>query len=235
MISSQADIEIINPFLRQLIHFTVLCQVDFVFLQHGIIRSDLSSWLNKYNRNIKLFVTSSQAEYNSILNQPYYYDRSRVVLTGLPRFDALTSSPEGVLMVAPTYRKYLLASPTNLLGERRYNPAFKSSQYYRFYSRLIQDEQINQTLHRLGMKGEFYLHPAFATQVADFQPGESFEVMTLPYDYSSAFKRSDALVTDYSSLVFDFAYLRKPLLYAQFDKELFLYRTRKTYQRNIQR
>ena len=29
------------------------------------------------------------------------------------------------------------------------------------------------------------------------------------------------MVTDYSSAVFDFAYLRKPVIYAQFDKEQF--------------
>ena len=32
---------------------------DFVFLQHGIIKDDLSKWLQKRNKKIDLFVTSA--------------------------------------------------------------------------------------------------------------------------------------------------------------------------------
>jgi CDP-glycerol glycerophosphotransferase (TagB/SpsB family) len=35
--------------------------------------------------------------------------------------------------------------------------------------------------------------------------------------YRKVFAESSLLVTDYSSVAFDFAYLRKPLLYCQFD------------------
>ena len=39
--------------------------------------------------------------------------------------------------------------------------------------------------------------------------------------YKQIFAESDLVVTDYSSVVFDFAYLRKPVLYFQADKEEF--------------
>ena len=39
--------------------------------------------------------------------------------------------------------------------------------------------------------------------------------------YRDIYAKSDLIVTDYSSAVFDFAYLRKPVLYTQFDAETF--------------
>ena len=42
-----------------------LMDKDYVFLQHGITKDDLSSWLNT-KKNMSLFVTATQDEYNSI-------------------------------------------------------------------------------------------------------------------------------------------------------------------------
>jgi CDP-glycerol glycerophosphotransferase (TagB/SpsB family) len=41
--------------------------------------------------------------------------------------------------------------------------------------------------------------------------------MQFPYNYTKAFKESDLLITDYSSVYFDFSYLHKPVIYTQFD------------------
>jgi len=41
------------------------------------------------------------------------------------------------------------------------------------------------------------------------------------YDVQTALKESAYLVTDYSSIFFDFAYMKKPLCYFQFDYEEF--------------
>jgi len=47
--------------------------------------------------------------------------------------------------------------------------------------------------------------------IADF---DHFDVQTL-------LKESAILISDYSSVAFDFAYMRKPVIYYQFDEELF--------------
>ena len=39
--------------------------------------------------------------------------------------------------------------------------------------------------------------------------------------YSDIFSQSKLLITDYSSIFFDFAYLKKPEIFFQFDKEEF--------------
>ena len=71
------------------------------------------------------------------------------------------------------------------------------------------------------MTGELYLHPSLAAQVQDFKENEVFKIKEIPYDYKTAFSEGDLLVTDYSSVAFDFAYLKKPVIYTQFDKKAF--------------
>jgi CDP-glycerol glycerophosphotransferase (TagB/SpsB family) len=43
--------------------------------------------------------------------------------------------------------------------------------------------------------------------------------MHLPYDYKKAFREGALLLTDYSSVAFDFAYLGKPVIYTRFDED----------------
>lgn len=217
IISSHADVEVTNPFLRQLDHFVDLFTFDFVFLQHGIIRNDLSDWLNRFDKDIKLFITSSRREYQSLLDYPYYYPKKSLLLSGMPRYDYLNNNPQGTVVIMPTYRNSLLRLNTDKYGVRPYDDQFKKSQYYAFYNQLINDTEIITAMKKARLSGELYIHPNFAAQLSDFKGNEIVKVMTYPYDYKKALSRGELLISDYSSVVLDFAYMKKPVLYAQFD------------------
>lgn len=221
VISSQADVETTNPFIRQIDHYVDLFRFDFIFLQHGIIRHDLSEWLNRFEKDIKLFVTSAKKEHDSILDLPYFYSPENVLLSGLPRYDYLENKPKGKLILAPTYRKNLVRMKTNKSGSRKYNPLFKGTRYRNFYNDLMNDDRIMDVLKQHNMSGELYLHPAFEAQTKDFIANEVFEVRQFPYNYSQAFREGNILVSDHSSVIFDFAYLKKPIVYSQFDSDTF--------------
>ena len=45
--------------------------------------------------------------------------------------------------------------------------------------------------------------------------------MDSSYSYKDIFAQTDLMITDYSSVAFDFAYLRKPIVYSQFDRDSF--------------
>ena len=49
-----------------------------IFLQHGIIKDDMSITLNRYNTDFTGFITSVKEEYNSILEYPYSYTKNEV-------------------------------------------------------------------------------------------------------------------------------------------------------------
>lgn len=221
IISSHADIEVTNPFLRQIDHFVDLYRFDFVFLQHGVIRNDLSSWLNRFDKNISLFITSAQKEYNSILTYPYYYSSRQIILSGMPRYDYLENQSENKLIIAPTYRNGLLKLKTDRYGRRDYDPSFQLSGYAKFYNELINDKRLLKEMEVSGMVGELYIHPNFASQIGDFKGNDTVKVQQYPYDYKQAISTGTLLVSDYSSVVLDFAYLKKPVIYAQFDQNTF--------------
>lgn len=221
VISSEATDYTINPFKARLTDFVDLCRFDFVFLQHGIIKDDISGWLNRYSKNIKLFVTSTKPEYQSILDEAYGYDEKVVKLTGLPRFDILKNSPKGKLILAPTWRDSLAGDINPVNGHRMYNPNFKRSAYYEFYQGLMSDERLGKALKKHKIKGELFLHPSFQNQIKDFVATDWFDVMKMPFDYPKAKREGNLLVTDYSSVAFDFAYLKKPVIYTHFDEDSF--------------
>jgi CDP-glycerol glycerophosphotransferase (TagB/SpsB family) len=72
-----------------------------------------------------------------------------------------------------------------------------------------------------GYTGLFCLHPIFSKQSVDFEGNDVFEINRGPVDYKNIFSTSSLLVTDYSSIFFDFTYLRKPVIHAQFDRDTF--------------
>lgn len=220
IISSQANDSTINAFGKNKRFIKDLYKFDFIFLQHGIIKDDLSLWLNKMNKDIKMFVTSSEEEYKSVLSGDYCYGTDIVKLTGLPRHDYLeTSHTENKIAIMPTWR-YGITGCFDETGSSIYNPAFKETDFFKFYNDLINNKELLDVMSCYHYKGIFCLHPMFANQINHFQGNGIFEICS-DVEYKDIFETSSLLVTDYSSVFFDFAYLRKPVVYSQFDKKEF--------------
>lgn len=221
VISSQADHWTFNPFPERDIYYKDLYDADFIFLQHGITKDDLSKWLNCYDKNIKLFVTASPYEYDSIINGKYGYNENVVKLVGFPRFDLLKNNPQKIITIMPTWRYSLANDIDSKTGVRPYFSNFKDSEYFEFYNKLINDKALLEIMKKYDYKGLFIIHPSHKENSIDFQENEIFKVEKDFCDYSKIFEESNLLVTDYSSVAFDFAYLSKPVVYTQFDAKVF--------------
>lgn len=218
IISSQADLWVQNAFGIGNKYVRDLYKYKFVFLQHGIIQNDLSTWLKYYDKNLKIFVTSAQREYDSIVNGNYGYKDNQIKLTGLPRYDNLKNNNKKMIAIMPTWRKYLADDFINKKGARGYNDTFKESNYYKHYNQLINDPEILECMKKHGYKGLFVVHPSHVKNAKDFKGNEIFKVNSGYADYQKIFGEASLMVTDYSSVHFDFAYLNKPAVYTQFDK-----------------
>ena len=111
IISSIIEPWVNNPFFEEGKFISDLFHFDFIYLTNGIIKDDLSRYLNKIICNIDLIITSSKREYKSIINKNYGYNINKIVLTGLPRFDNLKRlekniKKEKMILIFPTWRIY---------------------------------------------------------------------------------------------------------------------------------
>lgn len=222
IISSHADASVLDPFIGyNNAYRDMLSNKKFIFLQHGITQNDISGWLNRFNKNIYGFICSAEREARSIIEGNYHYDESRVWLTGMPRFDRLYDNPKKYITLMPTWRRYLANMTDVQSGVWRVIPGFTSSEYFKFYNALINDERVLRACKENGYTLCFMPHPNIINDVNLFDKNKDVIFFDISKEYRDIYAESSLILTDYSSAVFDFAYMRKPVLYAHFDKSTF--------------
>ncbi len=226
IISAQADNYVTNLFGNGKDFIGDLYRFKFIFLQHGITKDDLSPWLNVNANTINMFVTASKLEYSSFIDPQYHYNfpPKWIRLTGFARYDQLLNQDvelEKSIAIMPTWRKGLVSMLDNKTGKRVYDPSFQNTKYFKFYNGLINDDRLLKTIKKHGYKLRFIPHVNMTQQVQDFQSNPLVEIVTTNINYPMEFKKNSLIVTDYSSVFFDFCYLEKPVVYTQFDADTF--------------
>ena len=223
IISSVSEDWVDNPFGKDTYYIKDLFHFEYIFIKHGIIKDDLSKYLNKFRKNFNLIITSSYKEYNSFLNPKYGYNKNNIILTGLPRYDNLKDhqtlfKKEKIITILPTWRMYIKGTFDYNIDKSIYSRLFNLTTFFNFYNDLINDKLLILKLKKLNYSGILCLHPFFSKQAKDFKHNEIISIFE-ECDYENLVLKSSLLITDYSSIFFDFAYLNKPVIYAHFDYE----------------
>ena len=223
IVSSAADEFVINPWYEDKVCAELvrdlLVRPRFIFLQHGVIKDDMSAWLNRYNKNISGFICAAPREARSILEYKYGYQPEEVWLTGLPRHDLLYNNEKNQITIMPTWRQYLAAKSGT---DNDLIPDFTESNYFRFYNGLINDDRLLSAADELGYRICFMPHPGIKRKgLSFFKQDPRVDFLDFDIAYSKVYAESRLVMTDYSSSVMDFALLHKPVVYCHFDKEEF--------------
>ena len=220
VISSGASEVTLNAFGDERAFVKGFYNFKYYYLQHGVACADLSSWLNRESKNLHMIFTSARKEYRGFLSGSYGYTENEVKLTGMARFDALRNGRKKMILFLPTWRRSIPQS-YNKATESVYYDGFTRTEYFQFYNNLINDPRLLEVMRRNGYTGLFCLHPIHKEQYVDFTENDVFKINKGFVDYNQVFEDAALTVTDYSSVIFDFAYLRKPVVYAQFDRDEF--------------
>lgn len=182
-----------------------------VFLQHGIIRDDIK-FCHAERTNLDMFVCSAVPEYEYI-DKFYGYKKGVLKLVGLCRYDNLkrNETPVKKILFMPTWRSKLRSCSRH---------TFLSSEYFKKYNSLLNSEKLAALLEKYGYEFIFYPHYEVQRFLDCFTTG-SPRIKTADFghnDVQDLLINSDILITDYSSVFFDYGYMRKPMIYYQYDE-----------------
>lgn len=191
-----------------------------VFLQHGVIKDDLKGCYRKYT-NINLFICGAKPEYDYILSH-YGYSERELKYTGLARFDSLHDfTTRRQVLIMPTWRRWITKKIATVTLEDVQN-----SVYLKSWVSFLQNKRLEEMAEKYSIQFVFYPHYEMQSFLELFPQGSEHVVIAdfAHYDVQQLLKESMLLITDYSSVFFDFAYMEKPVLHYQFDEAE--YRTR---------
>lgn len=186
-----------------------------IFLQHGIIVNDNLTYLYYGNTKADMFVCSAKPEFEYI-NGRYGYPEGAVRLLGLCRYDRLEkhSALTRRILLMPTWRVTL---------QECNEKEFMQSSYYKVFQSLINSKKMSELLKKYDCELVFYPHIEMQKYLHCFKTS-SGQVKIAGFNDETVqdlLLNSDVLITDYSSVFFDYGYMEKPMVYYQFDVDEF--------------
>lgn len=192
-----------------------------VFLQHGVTIND-AKFLYYKNTNIRLFVTATKLENDYILSE-FGYPKENVKLLGFPRFDNLNNNEvdKNIILVMPTWRQWIAKEVEVKEVEGTNN--FLETEYFKRWSEFINSKKLQKCLEKYHKKILFFPHRNMQKYLKDFNTtNKNIEICDWKLnDIQETLKKSAIMITDYSSVFFDFIYMKKPVIFYQFDEEKF--------------
>ncbi|MGG5371374.1 CDP-glycerol glycerophosphotransferase family protein [Enterococcus sp. AZ196] len=188
-----------------------------IWLQHGVIKDRIPYATMKYSHNYYDMVSCTNYLEKEFISKYYDYPENVLKVVGLCRYDNLLDVNKNCrnILIMPTYRKWL--SKLSVID-------FEKTDFFKKYLLLLNDAKLLKLLEKENIKIVFYPHYALQKYIDSFKKALvcSDNVILASkekHDVQELLKMCQILITDYSSVAFDFAYQKKPVIYYQFDGE----------------
>ena len=197
---------------EDIIHFRI------TYLQHGLLHASLHKSNHAELDRADEIVVSAPFEYENY-KKNYGYTDEQLLPTGMARYDHIDRSraPENRILLAPSWRKYM----TYQAKPSEWSPVIqriKSSEYYQGFMSFLENPRLHQMLDEKDFYLDVKLHPILSgtTELFDIShPRITLLQSDPPQEQYKVF------ITDFSSYVFDFAYLGRCIQYFVPDIEKF--------------
>lgn len=187
--------------------FGDILQYKKVFLQHGVFYNDISSYIDKDKIHFDSVVVSTEHEKNFLLN--HHYTNDEIITSGLPRFNKLIDKSDSEtaidILIMPTWRSYITSEEE-----------FLESDYFKKYQELLNKLCVDYPHKRI----VFFQHYELKKYNHLFS-NRTIEIQEDNQNIPELLMHSKLLITDYSSVLFDFNVMNKRVILYQFDSETF--------------
>ncbi len=138
-------------------------------------------------------------------------DAKEIVITGYPRNDILGGSdPEKWILYMPTHRNF---------GKQGLGGLFDTLDVAKL------DNLLDKTGYRLKIK----LHPFHPENVDRLEQCNHVDLLDSKMDVYELLRKTAILITDYSSVCFDFLLVDRPIIYTPFDYDHYVSNIRELY------
>lgn len=202
-----------NQTIFTIMHLYLHLYNNRVFLQHGVLYQNFNMF-HQPNTKFKIFITGAKPEYDFV-KEKYEYKNNEVRYTGLARFDNLynTTPDSKVILYMPTWRRWIE------------NEEFlKNSDYYKKINSFINSPELEKVLEKNNVYLYFCPHNGLRDSKDVFESiNKRVRIIDITEaDIQQLLITGSLLITDFSSVHTDFAYMNKPILYYQYDTKDYL-------------
>jgi CDP-glycerol glycerophosphotransferase len=168
-------------------------------------------------------IAASSAREAEIHNREWGIPREKIAITGLPRHDRLyalakkAQEKRGSILFMPTWREWNSRSIS-----------LSRTGFFRQIEEFLVESTLAGYLDRRGIRIQFYVHMWMREFFEEFRKRfslQAVEVLDQETDLQEVLVNSSLLVTDYSSICWDFLLLDKPVLFYQFDRDEYIQHT----------
>ncbi len=192
---------------------------NILFLQHGVtaLKRVDNIFGKRGSSPMTHFTTTSEFEQKIVVDE-FGYLADNAPILGFTRWDVLedtSTKDEKIILAMPTWRSWL---------EEKSADEFRESDYYKNYMTFLQSQKLGRVLKENNVKLIFYIHPKFRDYLSEFNVSEE-NVELIPFGstpLNEIIKKCHMLITDYSSVCWDVYYLGKPVLFYQFDCDMYM-------------
>jgi glycosyltransferase involved in cell wall biosynthesis len=220
LISSQMDRYIFTVVEEKF--FADFPKPKFVCLPHGVTKDDVSGWFNSIP--FDLFITATHDETASIVidGTAYQMTGKEVRPGGFPRYDRWLepAETENMVFAMPTWRADLVGAWDGKGQKRAINPDFYSSPFVKMWKEFFDDTHLKNILDKHGYRIVFFAHPCFEDYLDGLQfPAFVEKRSKMHGSMIDVMKKAKVMITDFSSVAYDMAYMRKPVIYYQYENK----------------
>ncbi len=192
------------------IFYRDLLMADIVSFGGGFSMTRSAQVENRFYDNTTLRFCGSQSEYDRLIHPIYGYDKKHLFSFGYPHTDRLMSVPSRQILVCPALRRSF--GKYSRIGYQ----AFTTEPLYSVFNALINDKRLLSYLDRYLCNIVLILPEEFAKKEYLWNKSEKVTVSSFEeLGYKETIEKSAMLITDYSNIAFDFAYMHKPIIYYQ--------------------
>lgn len=190
-----------------------------LFLQHGVTAlKRVDRLFGKHGSTPMTYFNVTSEFEQKIVTDHFGYPAENVPILGFARWDVLKNKEQADkknILFMPTWRPWL---------EEQSDQVFEESEYCRRYRSILENRQLQEILSAGHVKIIFHIHPKLKEFLKAFQTENSnvelIEQGTRPLN--ELIMECSMLLTDYSSVSWDVYYLGKPVVFYQFDYDLYM-------------